>query len=166
MINQQPLQILQLLLAKSHDLAGLVALALGLFAMAVPKQGIGHRRSGRIAMIAMVILIALALVLLLTYLLPDSPSRGQGPQLLFYLLVVAWISFGWIPLGVHPAELSNSSMGFVACDSGLFRGILVSRWVDLGYQLSAQLQQWIDGGCLRIRAHIHTQWRRVLVVCG
>lgn len=92
MVIQQPLQSLQLLLAKSHDLAGLVALALGLFAMAAPKQGIGHRRSGRIAMIAMVILIALALVLLLTYLLPNNPSRGQGPQLLFYLLVVAWMA--------------------------------------------------------------------------
>lgn len=41
---------IQLLLAKSHDLAGLADLALGLFAMAVPKQGIGHRRSGRLAM--------------------------------------------------------------------------------------------------------------------
>ena len=92
MIIQQPLQVLQLLLAKAHDLAGLVALALGLFAMAAPKQGIGHRRSGRIAMIAMVILITLALVLLLTYLLPDNPSRGQGPQLFFFLLVVAWMA--------------------------------------------------------------------------
>ena len=172
MIIQQPLQSLQLLLAKSHDLAGLVALALGLFAMAAPKQGIGHRRSGRIAMIAMVILIALALVLLLTYLLPNNPSRGQGPQLLFYLLVVAWMaSYSllagyWIPLGIYPAKLSDSSVGYLTNDSGLLRSTFVFGWPDLGYQHATQLQQWIDGGCLRIRTHIRAEWRRVPVVCG
>jgi hypothetical protein len=91
-MTEDQLRILQLLLAKAHDLAGLAGLALGLFAMAVPKQGIRHRRLGRFAMIAMVILLALALVLLLTYLLPDNPSRGQGPQLLFYLLAVVWMA--------------------------------------------------------------------------
>ncbi len=92
MTDYPPLLVLQLLLAKAHDLAGLVALTLGLFAMAAPKQGIGHRRSGRIAMVAMVILIAFALMLLFAYLLPNNPSVGQGPQLLFYLLVVAWMA--------------------------------------------------------------------------
>ena len=46
MIHNHDLLFLQLLLAKAHDLAVLVGLALGLFAMAVPKQGIGHRRMG------------------------------------------------------------------------------------------------------------------------
>jgi predicted membrane channel-forming protein YqfA (hemolysin III family) len=38
------------------------------------------------------ILIVLALLLLITYLLPNNPSRGQGPQLLLYFLVVAWMA--------------------------------------------------------------------------
>lgn len=91
-MTEHSLQIVQLLLARAHDLAGLVGLALGLVAMALPKHGIGHRRSGRIAMIAIALLIALALVLLLTYLLPQNASVGRGPQLLFYLFVVAWMA--------------------------------------------------------------------------
>jgi hypothetical protein len=86
------LLISQLLLAKVHHLAGLISLVAGLIAMAVPKAGLGHRRSGRIALVAMGILIVLALILLATYLLPDNPSQGRGPQLMLYLLVLAWMA--------------------------------------------------------------------------
>ena len=43
----------------------------------------------------MAALIVLAFLLLATYLLhllPNNPSRGRGPQLLLYLLVLAWMA--------------------------------------------------------------------------
>jgi hypothetical protein len=46
------LLISQLLLSKVHHLAGMISLVAGLIAMAVPKASLGHRRSGRIALIA------------------------------------------------------------------------------------------------------------------
>jgi hypothetical protein len=92
MLHNTSLLITQLLLAKVHHLAALIALGFGLIAMAVPKKSPGHRRNGQIALVAMAVLIALALLLLATYLLPDNPSRARGAQLLIYLLVLAWMA--------------------------------------------------------------------------
>jgi hypothetical protein len=167
-MTQNQLLIVQLLLAKAHDLAGLAALALGLFAMAAPKQGIGHSRSGRFAMIAMGILIALALVLLLTYLLPDNPSRGQGPQLLFYLLVVAWMATYSLLAAYRWASSRRGCdprMGHLSIGSGRFGSAVVVWGAGLGSCSATQLFPWLDGGSLRFRADIRDKRRSLLLVC-
>ena len=86
------LALIQGLLAKVHHLAALIGLGAGLVAMAMPKLGVGHRRSGRIALAAMALLLILAYLLLGTYLVPGNPSQGRGAQLLMYLLVLAWMA--------------------------------------------------------------------------
>lgn len=86
------LVLIQGLLAKVHHLAALIGLGAGLIAMAVPKLGVNHRRSGRIALAAMALLLILAYLLLGTYLIPGNPSQGRGAQLLMYLLVLAWMA--------------------------------------------------------------------------
>ena len=60
--------------------------------MTVPKLGVNHRRSGRIALGAMALLLILAFLLLGTYLVPGNPSQGRGAQLLMYLLALAWMA--------------------------------------------------------------------------
>lgn len=83
---------LQHVLAKVHHLAALIGLGAGLIAMALPKLGSSHRRSGRIALLAMALLLVLAFALLATYLIPGNPSAGRGAQLLVYLFVLAWMA--------------------------------------------------------------------------
>jgi putative serine protease PepD len=107
-----------LVLSKVHHLAGLISLVAGLIAMVVPKAGLGHRRSGRIALVAMGILIVLALMLLASYLLPDNPSRGRGPQLLLYLLVLAWMA-GYSLLAGYRWASPRRSHPIPAWDIGL-----------------------------------------------
>lgn len=127
MMHHSGLLIAQLLLAKLHHLAALIGLGAGVVAMAVPKQSLGHRRIGRIALVAMAALVGLALVLLATYLLPDNPSRGRGPQLLLYLLVLAWMAaysllagFRWAsPRRGYPIPAWDITLAMVAVTGAL-----------------------------------------------
>jgi hypothetical protein len=135
MLHNTSLLITQLLLAKVHHLAALIALGFGLIAMAVPKKSPGHRRNGQIALVAMAVLIALALLLLATYLLPDNPSRARGAQLLIYLLVLAWMAaysllagYRWAsPRRSHPVPAWDIRLAILA-GSGAFVSFLGLVW--------------------------------------
>jgi hypothetical protein len=116
------LALIQSLLSKVHHLSALIGLGAGLIAMTVPKLGVNHRRSGRIALGAMALLLILAFLLLGTYLVPGNPSQGRGAQLLMYLLVLAWMAsysllagYRWAsPRRARPIPAWDISLAFIA----------------------------------------------------